>query len=124
MLPSSRNFNSLEQGVDRNSIIGILLISVILGIWMLFLAPKPEPELAANGQEEITDEQAAAEEQVAAEADSLTALTDPSCDRAALEETIAKLEETCSLSEPNSLARSTCNSNVDRLRRDLARCGQ
>ncbi len=50
--------------------------------------------------------------------------TDPSCDRAALEETIAKLEETCSLSEPNSLARSTCNSNVDRLRRDLARCGQ
>ena len=49
---------------------------------------------------------------------------DQPCDRAALEETIAKLEETCSLSEPNSLARSTCNSNVDRLRRDLARCGQ
>ena len=68
----------MEQGVDRNSIIGILLISVILGIWMLFLAPKPEPELAANGQEEITDEQAAAEEQVAAEADSLTAPTDSS----------------------------------------------
>ena len=46
------------------------------------------------------------------------------CDVAALTEQIAKLEETCLLSEPNSLARSTCNSNVDRLRRDLARCGQ
>ncbi|MCH7638472.1 MAG: membrane protein insertase YidC [Bacteroidetes bacterium] len=70
----------MEQGVDRNSLIGILLISVILGVWMLFLAPKPEIEPAADGQEQITDVPAETEEQddVVAEVDSLVAPTDSS----------------------------------------------
>ncbi|NNF56922.1 MAG: membrane protein insertase YidC [Rhodothermaceae bacterium] len=32
-----------QQGVDRSSLIGIILISLILGVWMLYLAPQPEP---------------------------------------------------------------------------------
>jgi len=32
-----------EQGPDRSTLTGILLISLILGVWMIFLAPRPEP---------------------------------------------------------------------------------
>src|SRR5690606_14081785 len=30
-------------GPDRSTLTGILLISLILGVWMIFLAPRPEP---------------------------------------------------------------------------------
>jgi YidC/Oxa1 family membrane protein insertase len=33
----------VQQGPDRSTFIGILLISLILGVWMIFLAPRPEP---------------------------------------------------------------------------------
>ncbi len=70
----------MEQGVDRNSIIGILLISVILGIWMLFLAPKPEIEPEVDQQEEIAGDSTQGEEEDIAilESDSLAAPTDSS----------------------------------------------
>ena len=32
-----------SQGPDRSTLIGILLISLILGVWMVFFAPRPEP---------------------------------------------------------------------------------
>ncbi len=70
----------MEQGVDRNSIIGILLISVILGVWMLFLAPRPEPEPVAEGQGELVGDSADSEtpDLEIAEGDSLVAPTDSS----------------------------------------------
>ncbi len=33
-----------QQGPDRSTFIGILLISLILGVWMIFLAPRQVPE--------------------------------------------------------------------------------
>lgn len=70
----------MEQGVDRNSIIGILLISVILGVWMLFLAPRPELEPVMDGQEDVADDvlETEAQDEAAAVVDSLVAPTDSS----------------------------------------------
>ncbi len=50
----------MEQGPDRNTLIGIVLISLILGLWMVFLAPQPVTEVqpedpaAAQAPEAIT----------------------------------------------------------------------
>jgi len=33
-----------NQGPDRNALVGILLISVILGVWLLFFSPRRTPE--------------------------------------------------------------------------------
>lgn len=33
----------MQQGPDRSTLTGILLISLILGVWMIFLAPRPSP---------------------------------------------------------------------------------
>ncbi|MEM8560474.1 MAG: membrane protein insertase YidC, partial [Bacteroidota bacterium] len=30
-----------QQGLDRNTLVGIVLISVIMGVWMIFFAPQP-----------------------------------------------------------------------------------
>jgi YidC/Oxa1 family membrane protein insertase len=35
--------NDVQQEPDRSTLIGILLISLILGVWMLFLAPRYQP---------------------------------------------------------------------------------
>lgn len=52
-----------QQGIDRTTLIGILLISVILGVWMMWTAPPPPaptppdaPETAAVPGEEEADE--------------------------------------------------------------------
>ena len=39
----------MEKGVDRSSLTGIILISLILGVWMLYLAPQPEPSPQQDG---------------------------------------------------------------------------
>lgn len=62
------------QGLDRNALIGILLMSVLLGVWMITTAPSQE-EIAA---------QRAAEEQAEAEAASSDS-TDEALDVAELE---------------------------------------
>ena len=50
--------------------------------------------------------------------------TDPSCDVAALTALITKEQESCLLHEPQSIARSNCEANVGRLRRQLNSCRQ
>ena len=42
------------QGLDRNAVIGILLISLLLLVWMLTQAPSPEDAAAPVEQEEAT----------------------------------------------------------------------
>ena len=41
------------QGIDRNALNGIILISLILGVWMVFFAPTPPVE--PDGQEEVAE---------------------------------------------------------------------
>jgi hypothetical protein len=31
------------QGPDRSALTGVLLISVILGLWLLYFSPQPQP---------------------------------------------------------------------------------
>ena len=48
----------MEQGPDRSTLIGILLISLILGVWMLYLAPRQQP-VPQQAQEETTSDEPA-----------------------------------------------------------------
>ena len=72
------------QGLDRTALIGILLMSVLLGVWMITTAPTEEELLAQREAQEQADAQAAdpAEEALdvaelePADADALVAPTD------------------------------------------------
>ena len=61
------------QGFDRNALIGILLMSLLLGVWMVYTAPTREQ---AARQQTIADSTAATEArtQDASPADALDAL--------------------------------------------------
>ena len=51
------------QGLDRNALIGILLMSLLLGVWMIYTAPSPEQaartqavaDSVANAQQALAD---------------------------------------------------------------------
>ena len=60
------------QGLDRSALIGILLMSVLLGVWMIQTAPTPE-ELAAQQAEQAEAEAEAAPP----EPDEVPELVDP-----------------------------------------------
>jgi YidC/Oxa1 family membrane protein insertase len=49
----------VQQGPDRSTFIGILLISLILGVWMVFLAPRYQP--TPQVQEQPAEEEATLE---------------------------------------------------------------
>ena len=66
------------QGLDRTALIGILLMSVLLGIWMIQTAPTPE-ELAAQ-QAEQAEAAAAADAEEGAGDEELAEIVDPEAD--------------------------------------------
>lgn len=51
-----------QPGPDRNALVGIVLISLIFGLWMLFFSPRPEPQPAAEPQAGAVEQEAAPEE--------------------------------------------------------------
>lgn len=67
----------MEQSVDRSTIFGIVLISLILGVWMIFLAPQPQPEEQATDTEQVAPD-TLEEESATIEPDTLAATTDSS----------------------------------------------
>jgi YidC/Oxa1 family membrane protein insertase len=50
-----------DQGPDRSTLIGILLISLILGVWMIFLAPRYQPTPQVEEAPAASDEPAVIE---------------------------------------------------------------
>jgi len=48
-----------QQGPDRSALTGVLLISVILGLWLLFFSPQPTPPADAPPQPEAVQDEPA-----------------------------------------------------------------
>jgi YidC/Oxa1 family membrane protein insertase len=50
-----------EPGLDRSTVTGIILITIIMGVWLVYFSPQPPPEAPADAP--VTTEAPAAEEQ-------------------------------------------------------------
>ena len=63
-----------QQGPDRNALLGVLLISLILGAWLLFFTPRQAPTPVVD---EAPEAAAETEAEIAAPDDAPQAPTDP-----------------------------------------------